>query len=634
MSKAINKRKVQQALNTYSAVRGDTFSNVLDFFKALDTPKSLAAYLMFKYNEHEQLLDLDVNPLDYDGYDANRFHLDYLAVSFLSKSDFLKTSYDTTEAALAKLLKTEEICRDTNARFRSCLHAEKHAKADSFMRMRLKIDQILGPFVIEEFFEQTAWGPGSTVSVSGTDVSATRKFQEETGITAELYALIGEVLPHLYPTWFGRDGEVIKNLCSQSPLSMQESNTVFTVPKNSKSDRVAAKEPGLNSWFQHGAGNMIRKRLRAVGIDLNNQGRNQKLSMQAVKLNLATVDFSSASDSIAFKVVEYLLPQRWFTVLNALRCKSGKMPDGSKLMWHKFSSMGNGFTFELEALIFYAAALVACEGVGVNTTHVSVYGDDVIIPCEAYTVFEELSRALGFSVNMSKSFSTSYFRESCGAHWFNGVDVKPIYLKEELSDAFSVFKLANSIRRLAHRRNFNIGCDRVFLPVWRSILGRLPHVLRCLKLSEGYGDGGILSNFDEASPIRLRNDHSYLGKGDNFHEGFQILHVMERGKSFAVDGQGLLLTRLTQIRGSLGTTEESYYTKNYLVSSDGPDSSEAYGPLHGSSRRIRRDNLANSSTLGGLSTQTFRNTETFRRRTRKVVSTLIVPAWYNLGAWF
>lgn len=634
MSLTISKRDRQAALKTFAAGRKETDSAIKEFFKAIDTPRSLACWLLYdsiKFDEscHRQLLELEIDPMHYCEGQGKDFHLDYLATCFLSKSDFLQTGYDTKDRALVKLLKTEVTCLETNRRLRSEDAVEKGIYGAYFFSMRHKISDILGDFDIEEFFESPAWGPGSTTKITGCDVGSTRKFQEETGITAATYTLLGSILPTLYPTWFGQEDGEVNNLNCHSTLTISESNTVFTVPKNSKTDRVAAKEPGINSWFQKSAGDMIRCRLKRRGIDLDNQSINQKLSKVAVAKHLATVDFSSASDTIAFKLVEYLLPIRWFTVLNALRCKSGKMPSGETITWQKFSSMGNGFTFELEALIFYAAALVACDHVSIGYKDVSVYGDDVIIPEVAFAFFQELCTEAGFSINADKSFSSGLFRESCGSHWFETVDVKPIYFKKELSDAFSVFKLANGIRRLSHRRNNFCGCDRRFLPVWRNVLQRLPNPLRDLKISEGYGDGGVLSNFDEASPTRLRNDFQYLGKGSNMHEGFKTLCAVERGVTHSVESPGLLLTRLNQIKGIPFKRGETFYMRETNTS--------LIGPVKGliTKTRVVLDSLANDTVmLRGLSTETFSNNETFRRRTRARITELVVPAWYNLGAWY
>lgn len=591
MRKPMTKRAVKLSLDSFVYDESTTDIVINEFFSSLDSSKSLAAAILYRNNEHMQLLDLDVDPDDYDNPD--KFHRDYQAVSFLSKAKFLKTPIDKKERAMAKFLQYEEQCHQTNLRFSSRAELENSAWATTLFVMRHKIDAILGEFDIEEFFDQPAWGPGVSTLIKGNDTSATRKYSEESGITDDLYALVGTSLSSAYPLWYDREHE------SDSSFTIEVGNTVTTVDKNSKIDRVIAIEPGLNILFQKSAGRMIRRRLKRWGIDLTSQQANQELSLQGSRNgHLATVDFSSASDSIARKLVENLLPDRWYQVLNACRCKNGII-DGQVRRWEKFSSMGNGFTFELESLIFYVAALSLCEQMGAETKNVSVYGDDVIIPSSVYKSFSEFSDWLGFTVNLSKSFSMGPFRESCGSHYFRGVDVKPIFLQERLTDAFSIYKLANSVRRLAHRRNSYRGCDQRFLTVWRRILSGLPATLRSLKTSEGYGDGGIASNFDEACPRSINSTPFKTG-----WEGYEALNARQAAVKCVHDSKGLLLSRLNQIKGGVVI----------------PSLTEV---------RNRPESLGRLQ----VSTQSFGQSDPLRGRTRNGLFLLQVHTWYDFGAW-
>lgn len=585
---AISKRQLNRLLNNPSAFgTSETDEAIKHYFCSLNTPKSLAASLLYQYGEHKQLLELDVDPLHYN--DPDLFHRDYMAISFLSKADFLTLDYDKRARAIEKFQKMEAQCSRTNARFLSYSDLEKSEYATLLFVMRRKIDMILGEFCAEEMFEKASWGPGSSTRIKGCDVSPARKFQSEIGITRSLYSLVSSSLPEAYPHWFSRER------LGDSSFPFEEGNTVTTVPKNSKIDRVIAIEPGINLWFQKGIGKMLRSRLLKWNVNLNDQSVNQILSKRGSQSGaLATVDFSSASDTIAFRLVEYLLPTRWFSVLNASRSSSGSI-DGSTFVWEKFSSMGNGFTFELESLIFFAAALAVAEVQGVNPSEISVYGDDVIIPSSIFISYGNFCDFLGFTVNSEKSFSSGSFRESCGAHWFAGIDVKPLFLKERLNHVSDVQKLANSIRRIAHRRNNFYGCDRRFLHCWRYLSDRIPGALRRLKIPEGFGDGGLLSNFDEACPSRLKHQL----------EGFRTLHASEIGKKIKAEHHGLLLAQLHAVENGAGTT-------------------------------LRPDVVIPrkfSQLFGGLSIREQRNSVTLRNRTSWNVSNLDVTSWYDLGPW-
>jgi len=389
-----------------------------------------------------------------------------------------------------------------------------------------------------------------------------------------------------YPNWFREE-----HICDSS-IQIQEGNTVTTVDKSAKIDRVIAIEPGLNLFFQKSLGSMIRNRLRTIGVNLQDQSRNQQLAREgSLSGTLATVDFSSASDSIAERLVWEFLPERWFAVLDSCRSKRGSMLIGnkkSKFRWEKFSSMGNGFTFELESLLFYSAAWAVSQHLGINTSKISVYGDDVIIPVKAYPLFVEFSEYLGFTVNLEKSFSQGYFRESCGAHWFNGVDVKPIFFKEGLTDASSVYKLANSIRRLSHSRGSHLYCDVRFMDYWYSIASRLPPVLRSVGIPDGFGDGGLVKNFDEVTPSRNKNQH---------------------------EGYSTLCTRKDSVK-------RLHYLHGHLLAM-----------LHALEKQgldVRPGELISRKSL---STQSYGNEVAYRGRTTDQVFKLVVSSWYNMGPW-
>lgn len=576
---------LQRKLENFTHAPSHTVAVVLEYFSALDTPRSLAAWLLYSSNEHVQLLDLDIDPLDYLQSDIDGFRRDYCATVFLSKSDFLKTGYDKKERALSKFRLAELQCRETNSRILN--HRRDPIKSpycSLLLAMSRKIDLVLGEFSSSEFTENASWGPGVSTSLKGSDVGAERKFQSETGVTRELYPLLNAHLHAFSPLWVDREPE------TDSSLRQEVGNTVTTVPKNSKIDRVIAVEPGLNLFFQKSLGKMIRTRLRAFGVDLRHQTRNQLLSKLGSSTgHLATVDFSSASDTIAKRLVEEVLPPKWLSVLDILRSKFGKISETEVIKWEKFSSMGNGFTFELESLIFLCAALSCCDAVGVDSQDVSVYGDDVIIPVAAYDLYAEFCTFLGFSINHQKSFSSGVFRESCGAHYFAGSDVKPIYLRKALIDARSSFKLANSVRDLSHRSNSYYGCDRRLLPVWRRIQSGVPTALRSLKIPYGYGDGGFSSNFDEACPSLAPDGH----------EGFIASCVIESPVRIESNFRGVLCARLHSLE-------------------------QKYASIRGRSNSFSR---IGSDLAPG-------NFRTLRGQVKVRVSRIFIPSrWYDYGPW-
>lgn len=166
---------------------------------------------------------------------------------------------------------------------------------------------------------------------------------------------------------------------------------------------------------------------------------------------VATLDLSMASDCLSKNLVAELLPYDLYAMLDKLRTPTvqlsglvqpGKMKKlfgvsavvDAVIELEKFSSMGNGYTFELESMIFYALADSCVRHLKGNTQMVSVYGDDIIVPVEAVPLLTEVLSHCGFLLNKDKSFSEGPFRESCGADYLFGFDIRPFYQKSRVSD--------------------------------------------------------------------------------------------------------------------------------------------------------------------------------------------------------
>jgi hypothetical protein len=567
-----------------------TDTAIYDFLSALDCPMSLAVWLLYKSGEHSQLVDMDIDPNHY--LNDTLFRDAYAAWSFLSKSDFLKLDVSKDDRAFEKFFAFEELCASTNNRFRNLgLDPNYHGSNVWLLNATIqKISKILGDFSADEIVDSADWGPGVSTLLKGEHVSAINKFHSENGITRDLYALVGDWFPVAYPLW---SEHLTARSSGDQCFNFQVGNSIVTVPKNSKTNRVIAVEPGINLWFQKGIGSMIRRRLLRWGIDLRDQERNANLAREAsVNGLLATVDFSSASDSIAKELVRELVPHAWFQLLNSARCSLGKHKD-KLIRWEKFSSMGNGYTFELESLIFFAAALAVKDYLAVDG-EVSVYGDDVILPTKCFPLFSSFTAFLGFKVNKDKSFATGYFRESCGSHWFDGSDCKPIFLKERVTNAQAIYRLANSVRNLAHRRCSYYGCDARFLRCWRHLFARAPNPLR-FGVSRQVGDVGFIVNFDEAHAAIARDGI----------EGYYTNALVEIGiANSTCESPAVLMARLREVKGSL----RFHYSDAYRRS--------VYG---------RTDDEP--------SDQWYKNSYTLRGRTKLAVKRILVAQWYNLGPW-
>jgi len=340
-------------------------------------------------------------------------------LALFKKNNAFPPVVDTTEAALSKFLESEDKCRQTNVRLRdkvSLRTLERFKGASLIFEVSRKIDHILGP--VPDLSElDFGFGPGANVGLSRF-TSIRRKLSSPfPSLTTNAWRFL-EFFQAEFPFW--------TNLMASRPV---QGGKLTFVPKSSMIDRPIVVEPLINSFAQKGIGSYIRSKLRRFGCDLTDQAANQRLARQgSITGEYATIDLESASDTISYELVKALLPPAWFDLLCECRSPSYRLPCGDFITPEKFSSMGNGYTFELESLIFFALSSVIC-----GKSIFSVYGDDIIIPTDKFETMHDCLSQFGFSLNLEKSFWSGQFRESCGADYLGGVSVGPCYLKNNFA---------------------------------------------------------------------------------------------------------------------------------------------------------------------------------------------------------
>jgi hypothetical protein len=163
--------------------------------------------------------------------------------------------------------------------------------------------------------------------------------------------------------------------------------------------------------------------------------------------------------------------------------------------------MGNGFTFELESLLFYAIAKTVRHfrrGSGI----ISVYGDDIIVGSDYAEHLSWVLGYVGFSVNPSKSFIDGPFRESCGGHYLVGVDVTPFYLRAPISKLRDVIKMANQVRRWSIMPGLGM-CDPTLEELWKLLKSHVPEEL--------WGGDDLDSSEQLVSPIGSKTRLRLIG---------------------------------------------------------------------------------------------------------------------------
>jgi len=294
------------------------------------------------------------------------------------------------------------------------------------------------------------------------------------------------ILPFLQTKW-GRVSQM-----RGSGLDWVRGNRFLTVPKNALTDRAIAVEPAINVFYQLALGTSLRNRLKAnTGWDLSNAADiHRRIARESSSSGeYATIDLSNASDSVCKEIVSLLMPPAWYEELNALRSPFTYV-DGKWVRLEKFSSMGNGFTFELETLIFAALLSTFLEKSGASGVlgyDLFVFGDDIIIPDNLAQGAIAMLRFFGFSTNESKSFfGGAGFRESCGEDAIFGVSVRPIFLKDPVNEPEALFPWINRVYHFFEKLR-NLGCSRTSYS-YDYLIGSLPVRLRACRGPEFLGD--------------------------------------------------------------------------------------------------------------------------------------------------
>lgn len=401
-------------------------------------------------------------------------------------------------------LQAERRCRRLNLKFSLWRSLKRPPPFErEFDEMRKFIAYVIGfEPNLPAIHSLTGFGPGASVGVHGNATNAARKLLSSkwsVSTSAYYYAYVacldhlhirGVLMPEHGGFFSGDPAYALEKERFARKSVHCNNNKITFVPKTARTHRSIAIEPLLNGFLQKGVDQLMRLQLKRIGIDLSDQEPNRRMAREGSyddEDSFVTIDLRSASDSIAKTLCSELLPPEWFAYLDSIRSKHYEL-EGSVYPYHKFCSMGNGFCFPLETLLFTAA----CKASGARQPGVDfrVYGDDIIVRKSIALKLVNLLKFMGFAVNTDKTFLEGPFRESCGADWYRGKDVRPYTLDHKLDSLQSLFKFLNLTRR-------NDFCSHFFSGVRHIVLGLIPRQLQFFRPYIGLSDSGIDSVSDE-----------------------------------------------------------------------------------------------------------------------------------------
>jgi len=435
---------------------------------------------------------------------VDEFFEDYIVYNLLRKSPFLRVKNDPEANAREKFFLAESTCKDTNKRVLSALSQPGSALLQPLGLAHLlqvaqkKIERVLGKFDWDVVISGCDFGPGASTRLPRSRSVLQEKVSGNLHVTGPLEPLFRAYQKHK-PGMF-EDCEVVVG------------NKIVFVPKDAKTLRTIAIEPDFNMFVQKAIGKRIRRRLLTrtkERIDLNDQTVNQKLArLGSLGYDFATIDLSAASDTVSYELVAALLPEDWLNALLLTRSPVGVL-DGKTIRYNKFSSMGNGYTFELETLIFWAIGKSVSQLFGTGTESVFVYGDDIIFS-KTYAPFLIDALAMcGFSTNTAKTFVSGPFYESCGKHFYEGTDVTPLYVDKVPQRQPECIALSNEIMLLASRLGNGLYRDARLRNCFETSLAYLRPWLRNPTGPVSLKGNCLIGDFDEARPRRSRRFDGY-----------------------------------------------------------------------------------------------------------------------------
>lgn len=291
-------------------------------------------------------------------------------------------------------------------------------------------DKILGDFSELEICERATFGKKSSVGIPMRKACESERYEAPITGSCEHIAWYDRY----YSVW-NRPGANYSRkraeLFTKPPYRVIDTLEAVLVDKTWKSLRMIMPNTTLGTLYSSGLGRTIEDRLRAFGYDIKHlqpvHGVLAKFG--SITGSLVTADQSMASDNITVQLVDAILPRRWAQAL-----KFGRIEEialyGKQVKTPTFSTMGIGFTFPLQTLVFLCLLLSIRDHLELDEqTVVSVFGDDLIYDSRMHSTVVDVFPGLGLVLNLDKTFAEGNFRESCGFDFFRGIDVRPFHLK-------------------------------------------------------------------------------------------------------------------------------------------------------------------------------------------------------------
>lgn len=485
------------------------------------------------------------------------FETKHFFTNLLNKNPLVPSNYDPSTEAVKVFLSDENSCASYSSNFHKL---QQHPKFGVFLHTwKREVHAILRRSPRLSGLPPITTGATTSCPKGTPPVSRISSGE----ITIELFDFLSEF------------GPIDPKFLIHKKIKLVKGSCMFLVSKTAKISRIVCPEPSHNALVQRWIGLDMRTLLMEHGIDLSIAPENHKMLAELASSHggLTTDDLTSASHLASYvELVKYLLPRSWYAWCNAARSHYVKTVDENYWELQHFMTNGNGFCFELETIIFFSM-LRACalhhgcvdsrQPHRALTTHgadfssvrrlVDLYcfGDDLIYDSSLTSIVRSVCKNVGFKTNLTKSFSEGYFRESCGGDYWNGHNIRPIYMKGDLSDVSIRYVLANLIfQKYGAKAPYWIRRARLLL--LRSIPNaqrhwgpeRLGHVVLHTEFRSRYRIRK--SKWRWTQPTLISKPKDYVSFGNLVNEGLEMRTTIQLISAGFMGGWGVNSPKLCQ----------------------------------------------------------------------------------------
>lgn len=439
----------------------------MNILEALSIPHSLALAITLRYSEYSELyrllgeplpLECRMNQLPYENISEYRAY--FQANALFSKADDLPPQEGLAEKALQDFLDCETLNRETNTRF-----LLREVSSPLIYTTSRLIADCLGNYSEMDMAQNLRFGPGVSSNCRGSMATLAHKLEADISCTPRSFDIVERTFKHFFQ-YYHRLKPIV---------AIEQFNIFTTVPKTFKQERGICIGQHGNIIVQLAYGAQLRQRFKRF-VDLNVAADFHQHLVEKKWREIATIDLRAASQMIARRAVQAVWPEQWLSVMDDLREEYTKLPDGTLNYNQHYSAMGNGFTFEMESILFYNLAKAAMLNAGLKWKYLSVFGDDIIVDRHCGPTVIQALKDFGFIPNDEKTFLDGPFKESCGVDTLRGRNIRPVFLRNIKNGKLieSLYKLANNITRMAANSGHGLHLDSRFYRAWVCVVRKIP----------------------------------------------------------------------------------------------------------------------------------------------------------------